>query len=344
MRPYFSKVMGFFGLLFAFALLAPSVAAADCGQPARDAVYKTVVTPGTDAVTEEVVVVVTPGTPGTPAVYEDVKVIDQEYVPGTPPTPPIEEISHMETVLVTPGTPEVQEVSHQECDTQYHFRKFTRTREGTKVKGEIVWGNYGPWTAWSPEQHTSWENSDAPLGSPAFHGEGKNGNVYWERQWQARFDGQTREVDCRKVIDVEYKPAVPPVYEEVKVIDQEYVPGTPGTPAIEEISHMEKALVTPEIPGTPAIEEVSHIEKRLVTPEVPPTPEVTRTDTVVVKEEVEGSSKQVLVSKATDGTEPCAPQLAQTGSDAGQPLLWGTLALLLGGLMVADSRKFSTQK
>jgi hypothetical protein len=58
------------------------------------------------------------------------------------------------------------------------------------------WSAYGDWTKWSPETHTSWEDSDAPLGSPQFHGSGTYGDgTKWERQWQAMFDGQTREVE-----------------------------------------------------------------------------------------------------------------------------------------------------
>jgi hypothetical protein len=55
------------------------------------------------------------------------------------------------------------------------------------------WSAYGAWTPWVPETHTSWEDSDAPLGVPQHHsGGGPNDN--YERQWQAMFDGQTRQV------------------------------------------------------------------------------------------------------------------------------------------------------
>lgn len=90
-------------------------------------------------------------------------------------------------------------VTHDEVvpdyKTQYHFRKFTRTR--TEVKpdhGPKYWGEWSEWTPWSPETHTSWEDSDAPLGEPAPHASGVDHGLKWERQWQARFDGQTRSV------------------------------------------------------------------------------------------------------------------------------------------------------
>jgi hypothetical protein len=77
--------------------------------------------------------------------------------------------------------------------TQYHFRKFTRTKESHNYG--ITWSDYGPWTPWEPETHTSWEDGNAPLGTPAFHGEDNSGRDRWYRQWQAQWDGQTREVE-----------------------------------------------------------------------------------------------------------------------------------------------------
>jgi hypothetical protein len=55
------------------------------------------------------------------------------------------------------------------------------------------WSEYGPWTQWLPVTHESWENSNTPLGVPQFHGSGQDGNVQWHREWQAQFDGQTRQ-------------------------------------------------------------------------------------------------------------------------------------------------------
>lgn len=76
--------------------------------------------------------------------------------------------------------------------TEYHFAKFTHTK--TKARNG-QWSAYGPWTKWSPETHTSWEDSTTPLGSPAFHGQGTYANgTQWYREWQAMFDGQTRQV------------------------------------------------------------------------------------------------------------------------------------------------------
>ena len=367
------KVIMAFTVALLLALFAPGTAfAADCGTPAKEAVYKTVPIPGADEVSHMETVVVTPAVPGTPAVYEDVKVVDKEAVPPTPPveevshiehrlvTPAVdevshiehrlvsaavEEVSHIEHRLVTPGTPEVAEVSHQECDTLYHFAKFTQTREGKKVKGVIQWGEFGPWTKWSPETHTSWETNTNPLGSPAPHASGHDGNVYWERVWQARWDGGTKPVNCHKVIDVEYKPAVPPVYEDVKVIDVEAKDAVYEDVKVIDVEAKDavyedvKVIDVEAQPGTPGSEEVSHIEHRLVTPEVPGIPAVTREEKVVDKAAVPASSKKVLVSKSVLAGEVCAPpaQLAFTGSDARLPML-GLGLVLLGLISVGLSR------
>lgn len=59
----------------------------------------------------------------------------------------------------------------------------------------LDWSAWGGWTAWEPETHTSWEDSDAALGQPAYHASGTTNGLKWERQWQAQFDGQTRQVE-----------------------------------------------------------------------------------------------------------------------------------------------------
>lgn len=56
------------------------------------------------------------------------------------------------------------------------------------------WSSYGPWTIWTPMTHVTWENSDAPLGEPAFHAQWKDGDTGYYRVWQARATGETREV------------------------------------------------------------------------------------------------------------------------------------------------------
>lgn len=53
-----------------------------------------------------------------------------------------------------------------------------------------AWSDYGPWTLWQPVQHTSWQDSNAPIGSPEFHGQGSD----WYREWQQRPTGETRQV------------------------------------------------------------------------------------------------------------------------------------------------------
>ena len=56
-------------------------------------------------------------------------------------------------------------------------------------------GEWSAWTSWKPETHTSWELSEAPLGQPAAHSSGSSHGLKWERQWQAQFDGQTRQAE-----------------------------------------------------------------------------------------------------------------------------------------------------
>lgn len=59
-----------------------------------------------------------------------------------------------------------------------------------------TWSGWSEWTPWEPEQHTSWETSPDPLGSPQPHGSGTySDGTKWERQWQARHDGITRQGD-----------------------------------------------------------------------------------------------------------------------------------------------------
>lgn len=58
------------------------------------------------------------------------------------------------------------------------------------------WSAYGPWEPYVPETHTSWEDSDEPLGQPQHHSSGTySDGTKWERQWQAQHDGQTKQVE-----------------------------------------------------------------------------------------------------------------------------------------------------
>ena len=95
-----------------------------------------------------------------------------------------------------PKTKQVTEYKYKKpvktYKTEYHFAKFTHTKEKPRYGS---WGAYGPWTKWSPETHTSWETSNAPLGTPQQHGSGTYSNgTQWYREWQAQWDGQTRQV------------------------------------------------------------------------------------------------------------------------------------------------------
>jgi hypothetical protein len=94
------------------------------------------------------------------------------------------------------------------------------------------WGAFGPWTPWVPETHTSWEDSDAPLGSPAPHGSGQNGNVQWERVWQAQFDGQTRQVENGSHTETSEWLTEPPAGDGWEQIDNRQVVDQEATPEV----------------------------------------------------------------------------------------------------------------
>lgn len=82
---------------------------------------------------------------------------------------------------------------------------FFHREHGTTTPGHWgEWTDYGPWTKWSPETHTSWEDSTDPLGTPQPHASWQDGNTYYERVWQARWDGQTRQVDAGSHVEYEW--------------------------------------------------------------------------------------------------------------------------------------------
>lgn len=168
-----------------------------------------------------------------PAVGEPtITVENPDYVPGVPAvTKPV----------VHPAVTKV--VKHEaETHTEYHFAKFTRERTRTfSIYGWGAWSDYGSWSKYSPETHTSWELGTNPIGSPQWHSAGDRnwGTVQWERQWQAQHDGLTRTVEDKAAWDevvevtpewteiVEVTPAVPAVGEPTKTIDNpDYVPAS----------------------------------------------------------------------------------------------------------------------
>ena len=99
-----------------------------------------------------------------------------------------------------------------------------------------AWSSYGPWTMWEPMTHESWQDSDAPLGEPAFHAQWTSGNTEYYRVWQARFTGDTRQVQTGshdvftgEITETRDAPWVLLSGYPKTVTDSAAVPATPGT-------------------------------------------------------------------------------------------------------------------
>jgi hypothetical protein len=183
-------------------------------------------------------------TEATPAVYgPDVKVIDVEAKEAVPA---VEEVSHIEHRLVTPAVP------------------------GKDAYDEVVtpsqWWNWSPNNSQGPQDYEpafpvdergTWQGphtDGGPDGEGTFNvSHGNSGNSSWFHREPA------------VVIHHDAVPEIPAVYKDVTVID---VVGVPGTPAVEEVSHLEKGPLL-----TPATEATS--KQVLVTPATKACPETT---------------------------------------------------------------------
>lgn len=344
------------GAIVAIGLvLTPQTAlAADCGAPAKEAVYQTVTTPAVPPVVIEVEIVDSEAVPAVPAVYEDVKVVDVEAKPGVPGSPAVYEdrrVIDVEAQPATPGTPAVEEVSHTEVviDKPAWTEVVTEAVPGQhySLKGNSGIGKDEvpafPADYW--QANTEQEPHDNGAGNPVtWVGTEGSGLHYASHGSEGLRDWFYYRAPVDEVV-IEH----PAETHTVKVIDVEAKPAVPGTPAVEEVSHIEHVLVTPEVPAIPAVEEVSHIEHRLVTPAVPAKEEVSHIETFELVPGVPASSKKVLVSAAVPAGEACPPaspvpaQLAFTGSNAAVGGTVGAGILALGVLALAGAARLRKQ-
>lgn len=347
-------------------VLTPSSAlAADCGSPAKQAVYQTVTTPAVPAVEIDVLVIdseavpavkevshierrlvtpevpAIPGTPEVPAVYEDVKIIDVAAQPEIPGTPAIPAVTHTEVVVDEEAYDEI--VVDKEAYTEvipgfwynWAYNKDTQPFDGppafpTDPRGTWV----GP--------HTD--------GGPAYVGDdegsyqtGNPGKPNWFHR------GPERSIDHPAETHVVHHDAV--THEET-VIDVPEVPAVPGTPAVEEVSHIEHRLVTPAIPAVPEVPAVPAVyeDVKVVDVEaVPAKEEVSHLETIELTPGSPATSKDVLVSKAVAAGEPCPPaspapaMLPHTGSELVAGGITGAL-LLAGGVLLTVAARRRTQQ
>lgn len=343
------------GAIVAIGLvLTPQTAlAVDCGSPAKEAVYQTTTTPAVPPVVIEVEIVDSEAVPAVPAVYEDVKVVDVEAKPGTPAVPAVYEdrkVIDVEAKDAVPPTEEVSHIEHQLVTEAYDETVVDREAWTETVAGQ--WWNWSPNDTKGPQDYEpafpvdergTWQGPhtnggpDQELTGTFNVSNGNSGNSSWFHR------AEPTVIEHPAETHVVHHDAV---YEDVKVID---VPGNPGSPAVEEVSHIERVLVTPEVPAVPAVEEVSHTEHRLVTPAVPAKEEVTHIETLELVPGSPASSKKVLVSAAVPAGEPCPPAspvpgaLAFTGSNAALGGLAGAGILALGVLALAGAARLRKQ-
>lgn len=341
------------GAMFVVLAAGATSASADtvpCGQSEQSAVYETTVTPGTEPT------------------YTQVKVIDVEGVPAVPAVPAVEEVSHIEHRLVTPatdGTPAVFEwvkvidrayvPAVPAVPAVYEDVKVIDVEAVPAVDGQhySLKGNSGldkdevPPT---PEEAPDlWQANthDEPNGHYNSATD-DDGTDYEPGESGLHFTSHGQYGEGKR--DWFYFKAGTPAVEEVSHTEQRLVtPEVPGTPEVTELSHLEWQEVTPEVPGTDAVyEDVKVIDVAYV-PEVPGTPaveEVSHYEDVLVKEGTPATKSTVLVSEATPAGDPCAvptsarfggpSSLAQTGTDT--VLLFGVGgALALAGAVLAGA-------
>ena len=195
-----------------------------------------------------------------------------------------------------PAQEEITKVVHHEAEwvhheaithTEYHFAKFTRERTKVWSWGGSDWSAWGNWVKYSPETHTSWELSAAPLGSPRFHSGGSRdrGTVKWEKQWQALFDGRTRVIEDKAAWDELVKEA----WDETVVI-QEATPAV-GEPTIT-VDNADYVAAWTETIEHPAVE---------CPVVVPDQPEVTVTSTSEEALDCDAATVTTTVTTTTSG-------------------------------------------
>lgn len=131
----------------------------------------------------------------------------------------------------------------------------------------LDWSEWGAWTAWEPETHTSWENSDVPLGQPAHHASGSSNGLNWERQWQAQFDGQTRQVENGTSTETSDWVTSAPEGDGWSIVDTRQVETKPGVPAKWQNDDPSQACFNgPEKPKPLSGEETRDLEPVCVVP------------------------------------------------------------------------------
>ncbi|QEV99104.1 hypothetical protein F6J84_02555 [Microbacterium caowuchunii] len=218
-------------------------------------------------------------------------------VPAIPAVPEIPEISHIEIVVIQEAWTETV-IDKEAWDEEVfdHWQHYSWTG-GPHTSDSAPTFPSGDWQA-----NVQGDPHGIGVAGAYFRSHGNAGNGDW-----FYLEAVTKTVHHEAETHTVEHPAVT---EEVKVVDQEYVPGIPG------------------VPGKPAIpavtEEIQH-----------PAVECTATPAVITK------------TKTTAAAEKAAPAqptaLAVTGTNAGLPVLFGGAGALALGLLLMGIRRFARE-
>ncbi len=230
-------------------------------------------------------------------------------VPDTPAVPEIPEVSHMETVVVEEAWTETV-VDKEAWDEEVfdHWQRYSWTG-GPHTADDAPAFPSGDW-----QPNVQGDPHEVGQEGAYFRSHGNEGNGDW-----FYLEAVTKTVHHEAETHTVEHPAVT---EEVKVIDQEYVPGTPA------------------IPGHPAIPAVvKYIHHPAVVCPAQPDPEPEPTAEPQPDPEPAAEPAAEPAQAAVADTREEATALPKTGGQVEYPVLLAGAGMLAAGLLVVGARR-----